>query len=100
MVVFPDADLPAAASALRAAGYWNSGQECGAACRVLVHESVADRFLREVGVTRSHPRWSWYALHTRVSRLFWDLVNEPAPPVTSDAYARRLVARLEVGTTR
>jgi aminobutyraldehyde dehydrogenase len=45
VVVFPDADLPAAASALRAAGYWNSGQECGAACRVLVHESVADHFI-------------------------------------------------------
>src|SRR3712207_1842003 len=44
VVIFPDADLAAAASALRAAGYWNSGQECGAACRVLVHESVADEF--------------------------------------------------------
>ena len=53
VVVFPDADLAAAASALRAAGYWNSGQECGAACRVLVHESVADEFVellvKEVG---------------------------------------------------
>jgi aminobutyraldehyde dehydrogenase len=45
VVVFPDADLAAAASALRAAGFWNSGQECGAACRVLVHESVADEFI-------------------------------------------------------
>jgi aminobutyraldehyde dehydrogenase len=44
VVIFPDADLAAAAKSLRAAGYWNSGQECGAACRVLVHESVADRF--------------------------------------------------------
>jgi aminobutyraldehyde dehydrogenase len=44
VVIFPDADLPAAATALRAAGFWNSGQECGAACRVLVHESVADEF--------------------------------------------------------
>jgi aminobutyraldehyde dehydrogenase len=44
VVIFADADLPAAASALRAAGYWNSGQECGAACRVLVHESAADQF--------------------------------------------------------
>lgn len=44
VVIFGDADLPAAASALRAAGYWNSGQECGAACRVLVHESVAEHF--------------------------------------------------------
>ena len=45
VVIFPDADLAAAATALRAAGYWNSGQECGAACRVLVHESVADEFV-------------------------------------------------------
>jgi aminobutyraldehyde dehydrogenase len=46
VVIFADADLPAAATALRAAGYWNSGQECGAACRVLVHESVAEEFSR------------------------------------------------------
>lgn len=44
VVIFDDADLAAAASAVRTAGYWNSGQECGAACRVLVHESVAERF--------------------------------------------------------
>ncbi|MFE0254726.1 aminobutyraldehyde dehydrogenase [Streptomyces sp. NPDC059010] len=45
VVVFPDADLAAAAAALRVAGFWNSGQECGAACRVLVHESVAEEFV-------------------------------------------------------
>jgi aminobutyraldehyde dehydrogenase len=44
VIVFDDADLAAAASALRTAGYWNSGQECGAGCRVLVHESVATEF--------------------------------------------------------
>jgi aminobutyraldehyde dehydrogenase len=44
VIVFDDADLAAAASALRTAGYWNSGQECGAGCRVLVHESVAAEF--------------------------------------------------------
>jgi aminobutyraldehyde dehydrogenase len=53
VVLFEDADLPGAAQSLRAAGYWNSGQECGAACRVLVHESVAEAFVehlvREVG---------------------------------------------------
>lgn len=43
-IVFEDADLPAAAKALRNGGFWNSGQECGAACRVLVHESVAEEF--------------------------------------------------------
>lgn len=45
-VVFADADLPAAAAALRNGGYWNSGQECGAACRVLVEESVAEEFTK------------------------------------------------------
>lgn len=45
VLVFADADLAAAAASLRAAGYWNSGQECGAACRVLVHSSVADEFV-------------------------------------------------------
>ena len=45
VLVFGDADLAAAATALRTAGYWNSGQECGAGCRVLVHSSVADEFV-------------------------------------------------------
>lgn len=53
VLVFPDADLAAAAATLRTAGFWNSGQECGAACRVLVHESVAAEFtehlVREAG---------------------------------------------------
>jgi len=44
VVVFDDADLQAAAEGIRTAGFWNAGQECGAACRVLVHESVADKF--------------------------------------------------------
>jgi len=44
VIVFPDADLQAAAEGVRSAGFWNAGQECGAACRVLVHESVAEEF--------------------------------------------------------
>jgi hypothetical protein len=61
-----------------------------------LRRSVADRFLRAVEVTSTHPRWSWYARHTRVSRLFWDLMNEPASPETTDAYAERLVARIDL----
>jgi aminobutyraldehyde dehydrogenase len=45
LVIFEDADLAAAAEAIREAGYWNSGQECGAGTRVLVHESVASEFV-------------------------------------------------------
>jgi len=45
VVVFEDADLDLVATSLRVASFYNSGQECGAACRVLVHESVADQFV-------------------------------------------------------
>ncbi|WP_417219476.1 aldehyde dehydrogenase family protein [Arthrobacter sp.] len=52
VVIFGDADLEAAARGVREAGFWNAGQECGSACRVLVHESVAAEFtdllIREV----------------------------------------------------
>jgi aminobutyraldehyde dehydrogenase len=48
VVIFEDADLAGAATSLRAAGYYNSGQECGAGCRVLVHESVADQFVEHL----------------------------------------------------
>jgi aminobutyraldehyde dehydrogenase len=48
VVIFDDADLDDAAVSLRAASYWNSGQECGAACRILVHESVADAFTQKL----------------------------------------------------
>ena len=44
VLVFEDADLEAAAKGVRSAGFWNAGQECGSACRVLVHESVAAKF--------------------------------------------------------
>jgi 1-pyrroline dehydrogenase len=40
VVVFDDADLQAVAEGIKVAGYWNAGQECAAACRVLVDEKV------------------------------------------------------------
>jgi aminobutyraldehyde dehydrogenase len=45
VVVFEDADLDLVATSLRVAGFYNSGQECGAACRVLVHESIVDELV-------------------------------------------------------
>lgn len=46
VVVFADADLQAVATTVRAAGFWNAGQECGAGCRILAHESVAEELTR------------------------------------------------------
>ncbi len=42
VVVFGDADLGATAEGIAAAGYFNAGQDCTAATRVLAHTSVAD----------------------------------------------------------
>src|SRR5690606_29911999 len=46
VILLPDADLQLAADTVFEAGFWNSGQECGAACRVIAHEDVADEFAR------------------------------------------------------
>ncbi|MDI3388368.1 gamma-aminobutyraldehyde dehydrogenase [Streptomyces sp. B-S-A8] len=45
VVVFEDADIPAAVSGISEAGFFNAGQDCTAATRVLVHESVHDEFV-------------------------------------------------------
>ncbi|HXG39794.1 MAG TPA: gamma-aminobutyraldehyde dehydrogenase [Candidatus Limnocylindrales bacterium] len=45
VVVFDDADLEAAAETIRSAGYWNSGQDCTAATRVLAGPGVYERFV-------------------------------------------------------
>ena len=45
VVVFADADLPAAAEAIAIAGYFNAGQDCTAATRVIVQERVYDDFV-------------------------------------------------------
>ena len=46
VVVFADADLTAAAEAIAVAGYFNSGQDCTAATRVIVQESIYDEFVQ------------------------------------------------------
>ena len=44
-IVFADADLRAAAEGIVLAAYFNAGQDCTAATRVIVHESVHDEFV-------------------------------------------------------
>ena len=45
VVVFADADLAAAAEAIAIAGYFNAGQDCTAATRVIVQDSVYEEFV-------------------------------------------------------
>jgi betaine-aldehyde dehydrogenase len=45
VVVFEDADLAAAVEGISVAGYFNAGQDCTAATRVLVHADIHDEFV-------------------------------------------------------
>jgi betaine-aldehyde dehydrogenase len=45
VIVFADADLHKAAAQIVVAGFFNAGQDCTAATRLLVHESVHDEFV-------------------------------------------------------
>ncbi|QYN25315.1 gamma-aminobutyraldehyde dehydrogenase [Amycolatopsis sp. DSM 110486] len=45
VIVFSDADLEAAAETIAMAGYFNAGQDCTAATRVLVSDDVHDTFV-------------------------------------------------------
>jgi len=48
VVVFDDADPAAVAAGIRLAGYWNSGQDCTAASRVVAGPKIYDRLLEEL----------------------------------------------------
>src|SRR6476620_929046 len=45
IIVFDDADVNLAAETLRFAGYWNAGQDCTAATRVIAGPAVYDKFV-------------------------------------------------------
>ncbi|WP_046114447.1 aldehyde dehydrogenase [Aquincola tertiaricarbonis] len=55
-VVFPDfADLPRAAKTLAGSIFFNQGESCNAPSRVLVHETIAEEFVRIVAAEA--PAW-------------------------------------------
>ncbi|MCQ4043631.1 gamma-aminobutyraldehyde dehydrogenase [Streptantibioticus rubrisoli] len=45
VVVFDDVDIPKAVEDITVAGFFNAGQDCTAATRVLVHEAIHDEFV-------------------------------------------------------
>jgi 1-pyrroline dehydrogenase len=48
VVVFDDADPAAVAEGIKIAGYWNSGQDCTAASRVVAGPKIYDKLLEEL----------------------------------------------------
>jgi 1-pyrroline dehydrogenase len=57
VIVFHDADLDLAAETLKAAGYWNSGQDCTAATRVLAGPAVYDAFVSKLSDQVRSIKW-------------------------------------------
>jgi 1-pyrroline dehydrogenase len=57
VVVFDDADLDVAAETLRSAGYWNSGQDCTAATRVIAGPKVYDDFVGKLAEQVKSIKW-------------------------------------------
>ena len=48
VIVFDDADPAAVAEGIKIAGYWNSGQDCTAASRVMAGPGIYDQLLEEL----------------------------------------------------
>jgi betaine-aldehyde dehydrogenase len=57
VIVFDDADIAKAVEGIAAAGYFNAGQDCTAATRVLVQEGIHDEFVAALAAhAREHAR--------------------------------------------
>jgi 1-pyrroline dehydrogenase len=57
VIIFDDADLDLAAETLKAAGYWNSGQDCTAATRVIAGPAVYDSFVSKLADQVRSIKW-------------------------------------------
>lgn len=57
VIVFDDADVDLAAEILKSAGYWNAGQDCTAACRVIAGPAVYDRLIAALADQVRTIRW-------------------------------------------
>lgn len=99
IIVMEDADLDEAATLAVQGSYRNSGQRCTAVKRMLVHESVADRFV-DLVVARSEA-WTWGDPADRDVDM-GTVIDEPAAQLferrVNEAVAQG--ARLLVGNVR
>jgi betaine-aldehyde dehydrogenase len=91
-VVFDDVDLAATADAIAGAGYYNAGQDCTAATRVLVHERVHDEFVGLLASAASAQR----AGHPDDADVAFGPVNSVAQQAQVEGFLERLPAHASV----
>jgi aminobutyraldehyde dehydrogenase len=84
VLVFDDANLEDAVAAIRTAGYWNAGQECAAACRVIATAGIYDSLLETLVPAVSSIRTAGPA----------DSAAEMGPLISED-HRRRVIGFLE-----
>jgi 1-pyrroline dehydrogenase len=57
VIVFDDADMEAVIENIKLYGYWNSGQDCTAACRVITGPKIYDTFVAELADAVKTIKW-------------------------------------------
>jgi betaine-aldehyde dehydrogenase len=92
VIVFDDVDIDAAATAIAGAGYFNAGQDCTAAARVLVSERIAPDFTAALAQA---------ARDTRVggpddTSAFFGPVNNPNQLARVEGFLNRAPGHAEV----
>ncbi len=85
VIVFDDADIPSAVEAIALGGYFNAGQDCTAATRLLVEEGIREEFTAAL------------TEHARGVRTNRESDDEDAfvPPLNSAAQLDRVLGLLE-----
>ena len=57
VIVFDDADLEAVIENIKLFGYWNAGQDCTAACRIITGPKIYDNFVAELSDAVKTIKW-------------------------------------------
>ncbi len=93
VVVFADADLAAAAETIAIAGYFNAGQDCTAATRVIVEASAYDEF-----VALLTEQAKGIAIGTPHEDVFWGPVNNANQLARVSGFFDRIPSHARVTT--
>jgi 1-pyrroline dehydrogenase len=57
VIVFDDADMEAVIENIKLFGYWNSGQDCTSACRVITGPAIYDKFVADLADAVKTIKW-------------------------------------------
>jgi betaine-aldehyde dehydrogenase len=74
VVVFNDVDLPSTVEGIKVGGFFNAGQDCTAATRVLCQSGIYDEFVAELARAASETRTGY---DPKDEDLFYGPINNP-----------------------